>query len=853
MLFLLSLTAPAFSQTFPVQSYNGVKMYTPDMPFRVMPVYGLNVAEGVDANSTNYVRPDSANSTYPLRRPYKFQNFWTNRNTALDSFFGLSVIGNVQHGGLNSQFGGLNFELIDGTFTANTDGQIGGAIGFTTRHFGHGDGVGYTHDLFCTGVSRGNDEGCEPWRMNTAIHLDLWGITIASVTTDANGQMIFTPQLSSGVPQASANHVLGAVYENGAVINTTPAKTYNTGNVALISSTCPGAVTDTSAQCLSGDTASNWTAKYGVTGITTLTQAIAIPVPATTDVLAKGPFCGAVTVANSAIFTAGSLATISSLFDDTEVFTVNAVGSGTITACFGKAHASGQMMTAGGTAIGHAISFSADDKAAGTLNFVDQGANATTLRLAFPILAVLSGNVIVVQVNGAGSPYNFVPTNGFAANMPSTSPSFTPNLTGGAISSWTVGSTGVQTTLGTGNGGGVTILPPPTISFAGSTCTTLPTAHAVLVRNGGGWNPVTDTAGVGCTSLTTTVQGTTGTPYPNPYAIYPVAWARSNQDPNWTVIAGHDPSLVGYGQAISSSTDGYMLTGGGIAGTGSDGFSVGDTIEETYWPWQRMHDQRGFEKWVMGEDPFSAVEYDHYKGYANGAPMHYWKNEQASADYYGTLANRFSPSFTGTGARAAMTGLEIGGPIVKGISFDQPPRGQPGSEQGNSALFTVNCLDTLSPCANQYDFDWPLFDFEDNNSGGQYFHEIFSPANNQFYYQSSAGGRGKPGLINQNFLTNGNCYSTSSPASCGSAVIGTVQVAAGATSLVINDSAVSINTNSVILLTYNVVGITAPTNMSALVLPYISAINPGVSFTITFPVAPATNAVRVNYAFFDQN
>jgi len=93
-----------------------------------------------------------------------------------------------------------------------------------------------------------------------------------------------------------------------------------------------------------------------------------------------------------------------------------------------------------------------------------------------------------------------------------------------------------------------------------------------------------------------------------------------------------------------------------------------------------------------------------------------------------------------------------------------------------------------------------------------------------------------------------NCNSTASPAICGSAPAGLVQVAASATTLTVNTTAVT--TNSRFAFTYVTTGTgcsTAPTNIASLLPPYISAISAGTSFTITLPVAPATNPACISF------
>ncbi len=90
------------------------------------------------------------------------------------------------------------------------------------------------------------------------------------------------------------------------------------------------------------------------------------------------------------------------------------------------------------------------------------------------------------------------------------------------------------------------------------------------------------------------------------------------------------------------------------------------------------------------------------------------------------------------------------------------------------------------------------------------------------------------------------CASTASPALCSDAPSGTVQVAAGATSLVINTHAVTTG-SQLGCLTYSVKGLTPPTNIASLIPPYISDSSAGVSVTLTFPVAPTVNPVNLNF------
>lgn len=110
-------------------------------------------------------------------------------------------------------------------------------------------------------------------------------------------------------------------------------------------------------------------------------------------------------------------------------------------------------------------------------------------------------------------------------------------------------------------------------------------------------------------------------------------------------------------------------------------------------------------------------------------------------------------------------------------------------------------------------------------------------------YQGNANLAGfiKPAL----YQTLTNCVNTASPAVCAAAPAGLVQIAAAATTLQINTTAVT--ANSRFSFTYRTDGITAPTNVASLVQPYVSALTAGSSFTITLPVAPLTNPVNLDF------
>jgi hypothetical protein len=93
-----------------------------------------------------------------------------------------------------------------------------------------------------------------------------------------------------------------------------------------------------------------------------------------------------------------------------------------------------------------------------------------------------------------------------------------------------------------------------------------------------------------------------------------------------------------------------------------------------------------------------------------------------------------------------------------------------------------------------------------------------------------------------------NCDSTASPAACGSAPTGLVQVAASVATLTVNTAAVT--ANSRFAFTYVTAGkgcSQPPANIASLLPPYVSAIVPGKSFSIVLPVAPTRNPACISF------
>ena len=112
-------------------------------------------------------------------------------------------------------------------------------------------------------------------------------------------------------------------------------------------------------------------------------------------------------------------------------------------------------------------------------------------------------------------------------------------------------------------------------------------------------------------------------------------------------------------------------------------------------------------------------------------------------------------------------------------------------------------------------------------------------------------GQVKPAL----YSTATNCSSSASPAVCGSAAAGSFVIAAGTTSVVVDTTAVT--ANSQILLTEDSslgtrLGVTCNTqSLLTLGIPKVTARTAGTSFTAGVEVGPTTNPLCISYAIFN--
>jgi hypothetical protein len=258
-------------------------------------------------------------------------------------------------------------------------------------------------------------------------------------------------------------------------------------------------------------------------------------------------------------------------------------------------------------------------------------------------------------------------------------------IVNGALADWTITNSGndrtqsVETT-------GADLLPPPAINFTGS-CTTLPTAHTVYMQSGSssdaGVKPVIDTPGIGCTVLKATVQSL----YANPVDIYPMLWARSNQNPDFVRTPLTDRV------EISASTSGYMVAGGS-----TPEFAAGDRVESGRW-WQEYIGSNIYLNGRMGKSRRFGSYFDiGFTGVTYSA-MHHLTNFESPDSYYGNAATGWGAGLHGEGRMPPPNGYQVTG-AVQNSFVTTVPHQRAGSFQTASVL-TALC-DTSVPCTVPY-------------------------------------------------------------------------------------------------------------------------------------------------------
>lgn len=100
-------------------------------------------------------------------------------------------------------------------------------------------------------------------------------------------------------------------------------------------------------------------------------------------------------------------------------------------------------------------------------------------------------------------------------------------------------------------------------------------------------------------------------------------------------------------------------------------------------------------------------------------------------------------------------------------------------------------------------------------------------------------------------FTKTNCISSASPAICGSSLTGSVNIALLATSVVVDTTVVTANSQIFVTLDQSLstaLSVTCNSSFLSSQLPYVSARTPGVSFTVSIGTAPVVHPAC--YSFF---
>lgn len=121
---------------------------------------------------------------------------------------------------------------------------------------------------------------------------------------------------------------------------------------------------------------------------------------------------------------------------------------------------------------------------------------------------------------------------------------------------------------------------------------------------------------------------------------------------------------------------------------------------------------------------------------------------------------------------------------------------------------------------------------------------VFYSCKGGAWVQSAGTGTGAP-LKATTVSTASACNNGSNPAVCGSAAAGLVLMPVGVSTLQVNTTAIT--ANSQVFFTYTNQCGTLPTNMATVGAPYLNGVSAGASFNVSVLTAPATNAVCLQY------
>ncbi|MDE2101607.1 MAG: hypothetical protein KGL39_30455 [Patescibacteria group bacterium] len=680
---------------------------------------------------TNYILPWTTTSQYPLSNPFNFQQYQT-ISTTRNNFIQPLTINSYLLSGYSDwldqtdNFG--NFDSLSGVelnVNTQTPMQIGGL--WTTQVNAHttNDVVSYEANIHCLGISRGDNEGCEEWRFFEDFNESLFTGTVTLNGNDSLGN----PKM-----QVSGSN-LGSIGEQR-VLYDSSKKWSSPGNIATIAQWG----TNSNFLLMTGDGGSNVTSQFGTSSYTTvvggadynkynnLCPSTATGTWGNTDPYAPTAVDGTgtqttqqcVQLASTTGLTAGTVVAFFGGGSNYEYETVQSVPSpGYIVVNLKRAHSRGEYVFWGGG-----------------VGWCFQGNSASDP--CYPVAATLASNQILLYNNSAVTFGNseFKGTL-YGANTAPTAMTATLTVTGGvaSIASQTPGGYFVgpgYAGAGTGSGrASQNILPAPTPTFAGATCTTYPTfnfsqtqyfGYSITIKNGG----------TGCGSgLTVSFQ----TVYPNPFVMYPSTRVAFVINP--TVEAAYLANPASYNYSDPSASGGYVVTDPLAA---SASWANGDTVVQGTW-WQKyMGSQQEMDNSLLTSNSqrFGDFQVFRYSGNANNETFWNFENTEPAKHYVGQSANNWvpgNPSLPACTAYPSTTPcydpldkqyapphvLRMGGITGGAITMDFPP--YPDS-QGTASVIQVNCQDgaggyqTHAQCNDVTNQVLPTFNFLQTSVGG---------------------------------------------------------------------------------------------------------------------------------------
>jgi hypothetical protein len=688
-----------------------------------------------------------------------------------------------------------------------TQTQDTGQLAQYARCYGNGDCVGHQIETFSYGGPNANaDEATESMRYIAVQGGVVFSARVDSIQKNSDGALEITTRDNVNGGTQGEGRLLIDLSQRYSVGYITRIQSGNQTKSKTIEITCDNCSLDL---------------KYGISTKTTLLTPVGNGTSRTNTFPKKNII---VNVESSSSFTAGKVACI---FDyDYECETVSDIPDSThiAFAILRMPHAAKSWIVTGGLT-GYAWESEADRFDPQQNNGVHAPPNTdakSIIRLAQPIIMNSLGGVVTLFTGrsfmpGTGEPYI---TRAY------------PQMGKGGSVRLTIAD-GLVTACSAEDGSGYSPakdtygnpVAPPQITLQGD-WTTPPAVHIGTVHAGALAGCVVDAQGARVKSANATV-----TPV-NAYDIYPAAKV-------WQVY-----------NSSKGEVDGTLWTD---PTTGT--FAVNDTVEQPHFYLQNTkgsYNQIGtlFPATQTGN---SGLVY-FMGGVLTGTDQaSFFTNLSQNVAYAGSPQSQ--PWLPGNSQISPPIGHRLRGPFSAGLVMDDPPFGKVFNNQGSAVVY-VWCH--AYPCST-YTKGFNFLESRNALNGADVV--SYNPVSASWIITSGAtqvdGGSASCtysfgnslasscGIKSTSYTTATICSSTASPAQCGAAIAGKVQVAASERSLVIQSTGFKDSTGC--WFTYDITGSTAPDNIATMMPPYISAKTPGKSITISLGTAPADHAVNIQF------